>query len=196
MITSINGATRTYEIFGEQATANGFTPGSHHWWQELKRLRDDAHKVKVNGISIGDDHSAEVLAGQFVTAQLGNCSDSDWSPKATLLLLHTTVVFFGETQFTGIYKKADGSFWAAQFVTKQHERRYDAGEDLDMLGKDIGIMYCTSSAPIDMDTKSSRYLSATENKTLAQAMTIHRDKIALLPVSIRYKGAVPIDVAS
>ena len=147
--------------------------------------------MNQNEITIVDDINVDIQAGMFVTAQLGNSSDSDWSPKATLLLLHTDVVFFGDTQFTGLYKKADGSYWVAQFVTKQSRRRYEGSIDSDE-GCDIGIMYCTSSAPVDLHSRSCKYFSATQNERLASALQHHRMKISQLPVSVRYKNGEPI----
>lgn len=143
-------------------------------------------------IKIVNDINAELQAGMFVTCRLGNPGDIDWSPMATVLLLHTNVVCSGPTQFTGLYKNADGSFWVARFLTKSYLRR-NAEERKDGENLDQGIMYCTSSLPVDMETKSSEYFTDGENKSLAWALQHHRAKIEQLPVALRYKNGVCVD---
>lgn len=143
-------------------------------------------------IAIVNDYNAELQPGMIVTAQLGNPGDVDWSPCAPLLLLHTNVIFFGEQQFTGLYKRANGELYVARFLTKSYLRR-NADEGNPEEACEIGMMYCTSAVPVEEGEYRSRYLGAGENETLATAMRHHRAKIEALPVAYHYKNGVCLD---
>lgn len=140
-------------------------------------------------ITIVNDVNAELKPGMFVTAQLGNEWDTSWSPSAPLLLLHTNAVIFGCNQFTGLYQRSPGVYYVARFVQKHHDRKSHEDES----SQPIGIVYCTSAVPVDMQQKSSKHLSANENDILAMALGHHKDKIAKLPVALRYKKDQLID---
>jgi hypothetical protein len=137
----------------------------------------------VRDINVINDMATELRPGMFATAQLGNPGDSSWSPCATLLLLHTNAVFMGAAQFTCLYQRTPGQYYIARFVEKhnQRERYNEAG------GLEVGILYCTSSVPVDLATQSSPYLSERENDFLKIAMRFHREKVAAVPVAPRYK---------
>jgi hypothetical protein len=143
----------------------------------------------VKDITIVNDINAKIRPGMFVTAQLGNSGDVSWSPCATMLVLHTNATFFEELQFTGLYQRAPGEYYVARYVseTPAHMRLH-ATADMP-----IGIMYCTSAVPVDLATRYSEYLGAAENELLRQALSIHREKVAALPVVQRYKGDTLIE---
>lgn len=189
-------STSNYQIYGNMATQNGFRAGSSEWWAELRRLRaiNNAPLTAEGGVQICNDSLQEIRAGMFVTAQLGNKTDSDWSPCAPCLLLFTNVAFFGDTQYTGLYKRANGKHYIMQFVTKATQgQRLDPENDQAEDNDKMGVVYCTSSLPYDMDKKNCEYLSDRENHLIAEALNIHRDKVAKLPVAYRFKDNIKID---
>lgn len=192
---SINESTNRYQQFGDQATVNGFRPGSSEWWKELRRLRDgdraENTKLETGGIEINDDAGSKITAGMFVTAQLGNMCDMDWAPKAPMLLLFNNVSFFGAAQYTGLYKHKDGRHFIAQYVT-QFEEGVQRVHRITT-GLEIGIMYCTSSLPWDMEKMICEHLPEKENETIRTAMRFHKNKIAHLPATQHYVGDNPID---
>jgi len=135
------------------------------------------------------DLSTQLKAGMIVTCQLGNPTDMDWMPSAPVLLLHTAVTFFGDTQFTGLYKDPDGWHIAEMVTTHNTRDRY-----VDATHLDIGIAYCTCVKPFDMEEKMCAYFSDDQNKTIAQALRIHRDQVAALPEAVIYIGLKPIPI--
>jgi hypothetical protein len=190
---SINASTRRYEIFGQKATDNGFKPGSGDWWAELRRLREiDNQTIASNDtLMIFDDVHTEIQPGMVVTTQLGNKNDSDWSPKAPVLLLYTNVAFFGSIQFTGIYKKASGELFIAQYVTRFEEETQKSYSIHN--GMESGMMYCTSSVPWDSKEMRSDCLGEKQNELIKEALRFHKHKIVKLPAIQRFVGDKPID---
>lgn len=146
--------------------------------------------IAVPALNIVNDATAILRPGMIVTAQLGNKFDSSWSPAAPLLLLHSDAVMFGDAQFTGLYQRTPGEYYIARFV-QAHRARTEHQKDT---GFEVGIMYCTSAVPFDMETKESAYLSERENAFIAQCIRFHREKVAVLPVAPRYKKDELLDL--
>jgi hypothetical protein len=137
---------------------------------------------------VHSDLTTQLKAGMTVTCQLGNFTDDNWSPAAPLLLLHTNVTFFGNAQFTGLYKKNENDWYLAQYVQTHHDR----DNHVNQTGMDVGIAYCTSSVPLDDNHKACQHFNEHQNKILEHALFMHRAKVAELPVAERYIRDQPI----
>ena len=140
-------------------------------------------------LTIHHEVTGQLKAGMVVTCQLGNPFDSYWTPAGPVLLLHSNVCFFGSTQFTGIYRVGN-EYHVAMMVTIHNNRDAHVNDS----GLDVGITYCTMSRKVDMEAQSCRFMSVEENKTLKQALRIHREQVAALPETVRYVKLEPMAV--